>query len=485
MDGLPLWAVNRDASDQRVFNSATIAIVAGAVRFICSILAALVLARLLTPEDFGLVGMALPLIALVSVFSDGGVSQHILQLRQLSHASMSLTFWLGAIVSCFLFVILIAFIPFVADFYDEPRLSTICIVLAFSLLLNIFTAQHNSLAKKCFRQDLYASAEVVGSVMGLLAGIMTALNGGGYWALVVMPLVRQAFHACVIWARTRWVPAMIKIEWYKSREVLRFGMFASMASVIVVLGQHADKVIIGATLGPTELGYYTMAYSLMAVPFIQILGPVGGVMVPYFNQSIDDADSLNAALCKSVAGLGGLIGPLMCWAAYHSEALVGLALGEQWSPSVLVFSYLALASIPLALYIPSTWVLAAFGRPGKHALWSGLAMIPMLFAFIIGVQWGVAGVAKCYLVAMLSLLITCPFFVARYTSMSARAYAAVVLKILFLSGVSVTFVMIADRMIFPNSWNVLMHLGTTLMVLIVVAAPVFLLLFGGLFRRQT
>jgi len=437
---LPEWANNNDAKNSRIFNSGLFAVSSSVIRFICSMTSALVLARLLTPEDFGIVGMVLPLLALVNVFSDGGVSQYTLQSKDVNNTQLTQTFWVGAFFCTLLFVVVAALSPLIANLYNENRLVLICLVLSLTLLLNAFTLQHNALVKRCFRQDLHAIAEISSACVSTATGIVVAFYGGAYWALVAIPLSKVITHAIIIWCLTGWVPRFITLDKAEVKKLLLFGWYISFTALIIGLGRNIDKVLIGINQGAVELGYYTLAYSLISVPLIQILGPIGGVAVPYLRQEHGQSESLILAIKRVVTLIGLSIVPAVLWAALLADELISLFLGDKWLLSVEIFWYLAMASIPMALYIPANWVLFANGQVNKNATWSVIALGPLLIAYFLGLQWGAVGVAKCYAVAQCCLLIICPLFASRYSKFDVKSYYFYVIKSISPAFISVFIV---------------------------------------------
>jgi len=442
---LPNWAQNTGrAGGGRVAKSAAITVGSGAVRFIGSIGTAIILGRLLSPNDFGLVGMVAPVMAVVGIFADAGVSYYTLQSKDLNHKDMSLTFWIGACMATLLFVLLFLASPLVSMFYGEERLGPITAVIACSMLITIFTAQHNALVKKCFRQDLYAVAEIVGSMCGLAAGVGFALSGAGYWSLVAIPIARHSSHAIVIWSLTRWIPGKPTFDKQKTKTIMIFGWHMMFGNAIVILSRNIDKVLIGWKFGAQEVGYYAMAYSIMMLPFLQVLTPVGGSILPYFSQIRENAKEFNVGVCRVVGALGMVVAPLMIWAALVSKSLLVFFLGEQWAPAAEIFSMLALASVSLTFTMPLNWALVASGQPSKLSKWSAMTIAPIILAYAVGLSWSGVGVASAYFVIVTIFMLVFPLYVAKHIPVLYSTYIVTVLRVVVASlgaNVAVYFVL--------------------------------------------
>lgn len=421
---LPKWAEEADsATGGRAVKSAVIAMSSGLVRLVGSLGTAIILGRILTPEDFGLVGMLAPIMAIVMIFADAGVSQYTLQSKKLSQNEMSLTFWIGALFACGLFLLVVALSPLVAWFYDDERLPLVLVVMATGLLLSIFSMQHNALVKRCFRQDIYAYAEIAGAIAGIVFGIILALQGAGYWALVSIPLSRLAAHSVVTLIMTRWLPSPTSFKQTKKiKEITLFGFYIVAGSVIGVLVKNVDKVALGWRFGAVEVGYYSMAYSIMMLPFLQVMTPVGGAAVPYLSQIVKRKESLDEAIKWIINGLGLLVVPSMLWAAIASEKLLPFVIGEQWNGSVNIFSILAIASVTLMFGTPVGWMLVASGKPKYTARWLGITFIPIIIAYFVGATWGGIGVAFSLLVVHTVSIFGFSIYASKYIEFNARKY---------------------------------------------------------------
>lgn len=480
--GLPQWATQADnVSGGRVMKSASITLASGVVRFVASMATAIILGRLLSPDDFGLVGMVMPLIALVSIFADGGVSYYTLRSRNLNHADTSLTFWLGGIVAFGFFLFFFSASPLVARFYDEPRLTPVAAVLAATFLLTIFSAQHNALVKRCYRQDLFAVAEISGSIVGLVVGVLLAWRGAAYWALVAAPLARQAVHSAVIWSLTRWVPALPRFDWEKSKAILSFGWFMIFSIALGALMKNIDKVLLGWQFDTQEVGYYTMAYSIMMLPVWQVLTPIGGAVVPYLSQIRSDPARLRQGLQVLVVVLGVIIAPAMCWAALISEPLLRFVLGEQWVPSARIFSMLALASISMALTMPLGWSFVACDQPKRFAAWTTLTFFPVVGGYIIGLNWGGFGVAAAYFLVTTLLLLVFPRFASRCIPVESGAYLIAVGRVVLLSALVSIPIFLMQRMLNVSDWLLIVLTG---LVLLLSVPLLFVLIFGRAYLKN-
>ncbi|WP_160152883.1 lipopolysaccharide biosynthesis protein [Microbulbifer sp. ALW1] len=473
---IPSWAIEGENADgHRVAKSAVITMASGAARLVASIVSAVVLGRLLTPDDFGLVAMVAPLIAFVTIFSDSGISNYTLQRKTIEEEELNHAFWLGAISATFIFGLLILLSPAVAFFYDEERISTIVQVLAATVLLTIFNNQHNALVKRCFRQDYYAIAEIAGAGFSLLVGILLALRGAEYWALVSIPLTRHLAHATVIWKLTGWVPKRPKLKVKLSKTILTFGFFVIFSQTINVISKNIDKVLLGWAYGTQEVGFYNMAYSIMMLPFLQVMTPVAGAVIPYYSQLNHSGRALTEPLCNVTVGLGIIVIPIMLWASYWAQPLITIVLGDQWLPSANIFSILALASITTALGLCISWCLLATGQPEKLAKLASLSLAANIIACFIGLRWGGIGIAIAQFAVSTFMFFIIVFYVSKFVNFAKIDFFKTTAKILLCSSLSLALTAGVHE---ASRDTDIYTLVASLIQMIVIFLILFRLLFG-------
>lgn len=413
---------------------ALISVSSGIVRMVTRIITVVVLGRLLTPEDYGLVGMITPIITFITVFSDGGVSQYTLQSRNITQQAMSLTFWIGAgfCVLAFLAVLLSA--PVLSLLYREPDITLLMSVAGLSILISIFHAQHVALLKRCLKQGILAFSEIVGAVAGCVLGIWAALEGYGCWSLVVVILARGIGQVVVVWALTRWVPSLPVWDSEQGREILKFGGLFTFSSALGSLCRDSDKILLGIFYSAEELGYYAIAHMILMFPLLQVLTPIAGAVVPYFSMLRDSREAFEKEINEVIVVLGSVTVPFMVFAAAKSGALITLIFGEKWLPSAPVFSFLAIAGANLIFLYPMNWALHADGQAGKMARLSIYSTINTAVGYVAGLPWGGVGIAFCYALNSVIYLVFFTRLHATYMGLSHSTFLLAVAKV-YLSSI--------------------------------------------------
>lgn len=475
---LPTWAKSEEeVKGEKVLKGAAITISSGAARFLGSFVTALILGRILTPDDFGLVAMVAPILAFVMAFSDSGIASYTLQVKKVTEHELNHTFWLAALSAVLFFLIFLVLNPLITTFYNEDRLTAVTFVMSIVLLLSIFTSQHNALVKRCFRQDIYAIAEIVGALSGLVVSVTLALLDFGYWALVSIPIARQTTHAITIWIMTGWVPSFIKLDWEKSKVIISFGTFMIISQVVGVFGKNIDKVLIGWKYGTVEAGHYNMAYSIMMLPFLQILTPAAGAVVPYYSRLYHDTNRLDSALYSVTFAVGAIIIPFMVWASLVSEHLLIFVLGDKWAASSHIFSFLAIASVFMAFGTSLSWSLIAIGRPKTSAHWSILITIFTVAACFVGLQWEGEGVAASLMsLSFISFLVFSIIF-RKMVGFSALTVLYLILRLLICGIIpaSIICVLLHSGLI-PHEWH-FTHIAVNLVLMLLIFYSLLYLMF--------
>lgn len=361
-----------------------------------------VLARLLLPEDYGLMGMVRAVTGFILLFRDLGLSAATVQKADVDHTQVSTLFWINLAISLVLAVFTIAVAPVTAWFYDEPRLVAMMTVLAGGYFFSGASVQHRALLSRQMRYPTLAVIDISSQLVAVGVAVVLAALGAGYWALVAMYLTGAGVHALGFWLSTDWRPG--RPRW--SREVasmLGFGGGLTGSTVVTYLIRNFDNILIGWYWGANELGLYTRAYQLLVIPLISINSPIRGVAIPTLSRLTDKHDRYRRAYLRILEKIVLLAMPLVAWLSATSDWLVVLLLGEQWQEVSEIFRWLSL----VALFIPITytlgWLFISLGRTWEmFRLWTLCGSVTV-GAFFIGLPWGATGVAVAYAASELCL----------------------------------------------------------------------------------
>ncbi|BFK46147.1 lipopolysaccharide biosynthesis protein [Alistipes sp. i18-0019-D1] len=310
---------------------------------VVTILVTAVLARLFTPEEFGVVNIATVIIAFFAIFSDLGIGPAVIQHRNLSRRDLggifSLTLWSAAVIALLFF----AASGLIASFYDDSaQLRDICRILALNLFFATANIVPNALVMRDKRFRFAAVRSLAVQVVGGAAGIAAAYAGAGIYALTINPV----FSSLMLFAiNYREYPLRIRLRPSRGaiRKVFSFSAYQFSFQLLNFFSRNLDKLLMGRYMSLSDLGYYDKSYRLMMMPLQNIAFVISPVMHPIFAHMQDDLKKLGESYLKVIRLLAFIGLPLSAVLWFTAEELVLIIFGGQWMPSVAAFRILALS----------------------------------------------------------------------------------------------------------------------------------------------
>jgi PST family polysaccharide transporter len=383
---------------QRVIPATRWAAVAQAARQIGQIASALVLARLVSPADFGLMTMALVVAGFVAVMRDFGVGAAVVQAENLTEELSSTQFWMALLFGLFAAVVLVAVAPVAAAFYREPDVTDVLRVMSLTFVIASAAVVHQARLERALRFRAVATAEVAAFVIGLVVAVAVAVAGGGVWSFVAQSLAAAVVATIVLWVAGGWRPTLT-ITRASARFGWRYGAPLTAFNAINYVARNADYAVIGRVLGATSLGYYTVAYRLMLFPLQAIVGVVNRVMFPALASLRTEPERLRASYVRSLGGAVFLAFPIAIGIGATADRLVPLLLGPGWEPAVDVVRILSVVACLQSIGATVGPIYLATGRTGLLLAWGGVVATIVIASFVVGVNAGILGVASAYAVA--------------------------------------------------------------------------------------
>lgn len=380
---------------QRSVRGGFITIVAQASKFILKFGSTIILARLLTPEDYGLIGMATVVIGFVEYFKDLGLSAATIQRREINHQQISTLFWINLGVSCLVALIVALMSPAIAAFYHEPRLKAITLGLAINFIFGGLTVQHQALLRRQMQFTSLAKVEIVSIFAGVMAAIIAAQSGLRYWALVLMLMATAVTNALGVWIACQWRPGLPTRN-SGVRSMLAYGGNMTGFGVVNYFSRNLDNVLIGRRWGSEELGLYAQAYKLVLLPIEQINNPVTSVALPTLSSLQSEPEEYCKYYYKAMLSISALGLPIIGFLFAAADQVILLVLGEQWLATVPIFKLLMPAAFNATIGVGLGWAYQSLGYVGRQFRWGIGSSIANAILFIIGVNWGAIGVAAIY-----------------------------------------------------------------------------------------
>jgi O-antigen/teichoic acid export membrane protein len=373
---------------------------------------AVILARLLTPHDYGLAAMVLVFSSLVFIFSDLALGSALVQRKELNEQDRSTVFWTAAGLGVLFTLVGVACSWPLAAFYGEAGVQPLFATLSLSFVV---TALGTTQAALLNREMSFKSLELrmmAGAAVGGVVGVALALLDYGAWALIGQQLGIAVVSTLLLWVLSPWRP-QVTYSWVSLRSLGSFSFNVFGTRVLFYLNRM-DAVLIGRFLGAAALGAYSVAQHVILAPVSRITQPVAELFFPAFSRIQDEPERIGALWLRVNRLVAALAVPSLLGLMAIGPELVVVVLGEKWEKATPVLQILAWVGVLQALQKLNSSILQARDRTGVLFRYSMIVLAASLTAFVTGLHWGIVGVATAYAI---SSTIVEPY----YTWLTARA----------------------------------------------------------------
>ena len=425
------------------------------------------LARILSPQEYGLVALALVLMAYAEAVADAGVAQALIYLprnRESARAAMLLSVLTGCVLAAVAFVSA----PLIARIFDHPDVAPLVRVLALSLLATSLGAVPEALLRRQLRFQRLTVATVTRAVLTGVVTLILAVAGYGAWSLAIGTVAGSAAYAACCWLL---LPERVPLRiWHaqrqETRELVRYGAPVAGSTLLAKLIFDVDYVIIGLLLGAGALGYYTLAFRLPEFIIINVFFVLASVMFPLYSRARHDPERLRRGYLKSVqiqslygvtAGVG---------LAVVASDLVPMIFGAKWLPVVVPLAILALYAAARSLGAGANEVYKAVGRPGLSIVVSLSRLVILIPVLVMAARWGIEGIAWAQLAVALIFAVGMQAVAAHVMMLRSREVIGAVMPALVCGAVVATIGFVGSRLPLGPV------LGTAVTVVVAVAGVV-------------
>ena len=378
-------------------------------RFAANMLGMAVLARLLTPGDFGLVLMIYALTGFVEMFKDMGLSTATVQVQKINHQQLSALFWLNVLLGATLTLLVAAASPLVSWFYHDARLTRMTIILSTTFLIGGLSTQHRAILTRQMRFTALGLTDLIGFCAGMVAAIAYALITHSVWALVVLQIVQNIVTTISSWIVARWIPSL-PLRRSGVNGMLKFGANLAGFNFINYFARNMDNVLVGKYWGQAILGLYGRAYQLLMLPIMQISMPFSKVAIPTLSRLQNDPNKFRAYYRKGVMLLAFLGMPVVVLLFVTADETIRVCLGRQWGAAVPMFRVLAPAAFFGTFNMATGWVYTSRGDSHRELRWGLLTFAVTVIAFLIAVPHGPVAVGGAFSIVYCTLTMGYPAF---------------------------------------------------------------------------
>jgi O-antigen/teichoic acid export membrane protein len=356
---------------------------------------AAVLARLLVPRDFGLIAALAVFTGFGIIFTDLGISPAIVQRQVVEERHLSSAFWLNLAMGVALTLVTMALAPALAAFYNEPPLVALTLVSAPALLLSSLSAVQNAILDRQMDFRKLSLIETTAQLTGNVVAIVMALTGFGVWSLVALALVQPGLRAALLWFSVTWRPRL-RPERAALRELWEYGGGYTYSRALTYWAGNADNLLIGRFVGVNPLAFYNRAYNLMVLPNATIGAVTSRVMIPALSRLQHEKERVRRIYLDSIGLITVLMFPLVLGLLVLSHPFILAIYGPKWAPVAPLLQILCVVSFIQVITGTANWIFMTQGRTDLLFRWGIVSSITAIISFVIGLPWGVTGVAVAY-----------------------------------------------------------------------------------------
>lgn len=383
----------------------------------------LILSRLLTPETFGLVASATVFTAFVQILLDQGLLEAVVQRDTLDKEHLDTAFWAALMMGGVLTIIGVAGADLVARFFSEPELTLVVQALSLNFTIKGLSSTQQAILQRDLKFKALSIRTLAGIATGGIVGVVMAFSGYGVWSLVAMTLTQHGVSTLLLWILSDWRPSLTFSRQHYV-ELMSFGINVLGSRFLSYFNRRSDNLIIGFYLGSTLLGYYTVAYRLLPMTILLVVGITSSIAFPVFSRIQDDPERLRHAFYKATRLTALVAFPACLGLSVLAPELVVALFGEQWEPSGPVLRVLALIGIVHSLQLFQGSLVRALGKP-QWQFWTMLASAVLnVIGFLIAVRWGITAVAVAYVIRGYLLSPLLLLLVRRLIDLDLKKYVA-------------------------------------------------------------
>ena len=411
-----------------------------------------VLARLLSPADYGVMAMVMAITGFAGLFRDLGLSSSTIQKDTLSHEQLSTIYWINVGLGTLLTVVVATASPLVGLFYGRPELNLVTAVVSLNFLIGSFGTQAGALLTRNMQFGRLSVANLSGALLGLIVSTIMAVNGLSYWSLVAGSIAGTLLGSLLLNWLCGWRPGGA-VRGAGVRSMLRYGANITAFDVVNYFQRNLDNILIGRFWGAGSLGLYSRAYALLMFPIQNVRGPINAVAFPAMSRLQHAPQQFRDYYLATTRLVALLSMPLTAFLFVTSEPVIIVALGPEWVNASPIFSFLALAAFVQPPSGLAGSLLLSRGDSRRYFQCGLFNMLVLSTTFVVGLPWGPVGVAIAYAVGNYVVLYPWLWWAFRGSPVSFRDFAAACSWPAAISvGAAVAAMLVQAMLTIGNSW---------------------------------
>jgi O-antigen/teichoic acid export membrane protein len=362
----------------------------------------ILLARLLLPEDFGLITMVTSINGILLQLRDIGLADAVIQSKAVNQKQMSTLFWINALANAGISVVVVALSPLIAGFYNEPRIKLISIILSLTFIFYGLSDLHFALLKRNMNFGSIAISQLTSNFISNFVAVILAWRGFGYWSLVARNVALAICMVAVAWIACRWRPGL-PARGAGTKPFLFFGANSIGYLAVNYFTRNLDKTMVGKRFGAIPLGFYDKAFSLFITPVSQLTSALHHVAVTTLSKLRDEPEEYKRYFLGAIQIIAFFGMPVCAYLCAMSNDVVVLLLGPKWLNTAELFFILTASGGMHIIYSTQEWLHVSLGRSDRWLRWGVFALIVTVAGYFIGFLISMKAVAISYSVSVYAL----------------------------------------------------------------------------------
>lgn len=414
----------------------------------------LVLARILLPAEFGLIGMIAVVVAIGNVLLDGGLTKSLIRDPNCDQTDYSTVFFFHLFASILVYIGVYFLAPFIADFYEQPILTSITRVYSLTIIITSFSVVQFARLTKVMDFKTQALIAIPAAIIGGITGVWMAYTGFGVWSLVWSSIVTSAVSTIQMWIYSKWLPSL-RFDIEKFKKHFDFGYKLTLSDLLNRIFNNIFLIVIGKYFSAAQVGYYTRAETLKQLPVTNITNALNKVTYPLFVSIQDDDIRLKRVYKQLMLMVMFVIAPVLIFLAVLAEPVFVFLFTDKWLPAVPYFQILCVTGILFPLHSYNLTILNVKGRSDLFLKLEVIKKIIIIITILVAIPFGI--MALLYGQVIVSLV---GFFInAHYTKMfiaySGWQQLKDVFPILFLALFAATVIYLLDTFALRDQLNII------------------------------
>lgn len=408
-----------------------------------------ILARLLSPKDFGIVGMAMIFTGFVTAINELGMSAAIIQRKDINNVHLSTSFWTNIGIGTILFILTILISPLVAEFFQEDLVRPILVVSSICLVTGSFSMVQRALLEKNLNFKNITKVEVCAAIGSGIISIFLALKGFGAWSLVFGTISGSIISAILLWKLSKWRPSLIfSITHFK--ELFNFGGHVVGSQLLGNVAMRIDYIIVGKLLGTVSLGYYSLARMLTSFPTQKISGTIMRVIFPAFSTIQENNNILKEAYLKVTKYTSLVTFPMLGGMFVVAPEFVVTIYGEKWSPMIILIQIFCLKGAISSINTLTSTIQYSKGRSDIQFKCMIFSTIMITIAVLIGAKYGIIGITIMLTITTVLLAIIIQYITNKLINLDMYTYIKETIPAIICSTILIGIVEIYKNMALIN-----------------------------------